>query len=101
ELLVEAARERLRVRENIGDDLGEERLLVTVVVVHGALREPGERRDLLHRRAGIALTQEQRPRRIDDGRARPDDARVARALRRGASLPPRDPRAALGYCTHE
>ena len=73
----------------------EERALVGIVVVHGALREAGQRRDLLHRRARIPLAQEQRPRRLDDGRPRPDDARVIRTRARRASCTPRRPAARL------
>ena len=99
ELLVQAASELLRVGDDVHDDLSEERVLVGVVVVHGALREAGQRRDLLHRRARIPLAQEQRPRRLDDGRPRPDDARVIRTRPRKA------PSSALcrpsRNCTHE
>ena len=98
ELLVQPARERLRVGEDVGDDLGEECVLATIVVVDGALRETGQRRDLLHRRARIALALEQRARRVDAGGARPDDARVIRAWHRRARS--RSTHAAFGYCTH-
>jgi hypothetical protein len=84
EFLVQSARERLRVGEDVRDDLAEERVLVAVVVVHGALREAGRCRDLLHGRPRVAMAEEQRPRRVDDGGTRPDDARVIRARRGGA-----------------
>ena len=86
ELLAQPASERVGVGDDVRDDLGEERVLVGIVVVHGALGEAGQRRDLLHRRARISLAQEQRPRRVDDGCARPDDARVVRARPRKAAV---------------
>jgi len=51
------------------DDLGEEALLVGEVLVDGLLRDRGERGDLVHARAEIALAQEHRGGRVEDRRA--------------------------------
>ena len=101
ELLAHAASKGLRECHDVGHDPNEERALVGIVVVQGALREAGQRRDLLHRRARIALAQEQLARSLDDSRSRADDARIIRPWARRASSTPATPRGPFDSYTHE
>jgi len=58
ELLTHALGKRFGKGDYIHHYLGEERALVSVVVVDSALRDAGERRNILHGSARIPLAQE-------------------------------------------
>jgi hypothetical protein len=74
-----SAYEGLHVGYRVRYDLGEQGVLVAIIVVQGALREPGRGRNLLHRRALIADALEEHACRIHDGGARSQDPRIVRA----------------------
>ena len=75
------ARERLGVRDGVVDHLAEERVLVAVVVVQRSLGEAGLGGDVFHRRAAVAVTEEERPRGGEHGGAGAQHARVVGAGR--------------------
>ena len=89
------------VRDCLHDDLREERVLVSVVVVHGALRETRKRRDILYGGTRVSLAQEQGSSRVHDGRARANYARIIDARSAEAARATHGASVASHYCTHQ